>query len=109
MNRQVPRKRATRSDTRPSVSASARGSAMPRRTSRGWSMRTAARPGVISRAMGTVPGRSLAPVLGQQVVEHVVDGDRAEQVVGVVDDGYGDEVVGREVGGHLGQRAVRAE
>src|SRR4051794_35858588 len=106
MNRQVPRNRATRSDIRPRVSESYRGSGIPGRTSRGWSIRCRGRR---SRATGGLPGRALAPVLRQQVVEDVVDGDRTEQVVGVVDDRYGDQVVGSQVGGDLGQRAVRAE
>src|SRR4051794_21603119 len=79
---------------------------MPGRTSRGWSSRCRARA---SRATGGLPGRALAPVFGQQVVEHVVDGHRAEQVVSVVHDRNGDEVVGRQVGRDLRQGDVRPE
>ena len=43
----------------------------------------------------------VAPVLGQHVVEQVVDGDRAEQAAVLVDDRRGDQVVRRQVGGHL--------
>ena len=58
---------------------------------------------VVLVGRGRVP-----PVVGQQVVEHVVDGDGAEQVVLVVDDRRADQVVRREVAGDLGQRGVRA-
>ena len=36
---------------------------------------------------------ALAPVVGQQVVDHVVDGDDTEQPPGLVDDRAGDQVV----------------
>src|SRR3954471_17226612 len=98
MKRQVPRKRATRSERRPKASESYVGRWMPRRTSRGWSMRGRRRS---SRATDSLTGRPLAPVRREQVVEHVVDGDRTEEVVGIVDDGDRDKVVGRQVRRHL--------
>ena len=51
----------------------------------------------------------LAPVVGQHVVDDVVDGDGAEQVAVLVDDGQRDQVVRREVAGDLLQRRLRAE
>src|SRR3954465_9676720 len=108
MNFQVPRNRANRSATRAQVSGSYDGRSSVRRGSFGWSMRARRRS---SRAMVTtgVVGRALPPVGRQQVVEHVVDGDGAEQMVGIVDGGDGDEVVGREVRRHLGERDVGTE
>ena len=49
------------------------------------------------------------PVVGQQVIEHVVDGHRAEQVVLVVDDRCAHQVVGREEPGDVGQRGIRRQ
>lgn len=51
----------------------------------------------------------LAPVLGQQVVEDVVDGDRAQQRAAVVHDGRGDHVVRGEERGDGGQRGLRGQ
>src|SRR5664279_3902336 len=49
---------------------------------------------------GAVVGQALfPPVVGQQVVEHVVDGDGTEQVLLVVDDRGADQVVGRRRNG----------
>ena len=53
--------------------------------------------------------RRSPPVPGQQVVQHVVDRDGAQQVVVVVDDGSRDEVVGREVRRDLRQRRLGAQ
>ena len=79
--RPVPRKRAIRSENRPNASASTL-EREPAARLRGWSSRCRA---VI--AHGTPRGcrvrsslRRVPPVVGQQVVEHVVDGHRAEQV-----------------------------
>src|SRR5690242_10047295 len=71
--RPVPRKRATRSVHWPNASGSTekRG---PRRSTRGWSSRR--RASAIADLAHVV-----APVLGQQVVEHVVDRHGAEQPV----------------------------
>ena len=54
-----------------------------------------------------MPAGPVAPVLGQQVVEQVVDGHRAEQAAVVVEHGGGDEVVRREVAGDLLERGGR--
>src|SRR4051812_14235528 len=64
-----------------------------------------------SRATVTagVVGRALPPVGRQQVVQHVVNGDGPEQMVGVVDDRNGDEVVRGEVRRHLGEGYVGTE
>ena len=56
---------------------------------------------------------AVAPALGQQVVEQVVDGDGAEQPALVVDDGCGHQVVRRqEIGdvleGRLGPQVARS-
>src|SRR3954469_22805829 len=79
---------------------------MPGRTSRGWSIRGRARR---SRATGGLPRGALAPVLRKQVVKHVVDRHRAQQVVRVVDDGHRDEVVGRQVRRHFVERHIGTE
>ncbi len=44
--------------------------------------------------------------MGQQVVEHVVHGDRAQQVTFVVDHRPADQIVGSEVTGQRGQRGL---
>src|SRR3954454_13544846 len=112
-NRAVPMKRAKFSANRPKVSASTCGRRTSwRRTSRGWSSR-GPRPsrrgsrGRSARATGAASAAhptggaagGVAPVLGQQVVEEVVDGDRTNQVAVLVDDRTGHEVVRREVAG----------
>src|SRR3954468_14652717 len=96
-NRPVPRNRATRSESRANQSGSTSNRVRP---SRGWSSRrlvvlsgigdlaVGARAvrglehGVESLCVDLLPvllvvlGEPVAPVRGQQVVEHVVDGDR---------------------------------
>ena len=64
--------------------------------------------GTSSRGASATAG-PLAPVVGQQVVEHVVDAHRADQAALGVDDRGGDQVVGGEVAGDLGQRRLRAQ
>src|SRR3954471_22067855 len=86
-NRPVPRKRAMPSAKLPTASGLSRRKlprprVRPRGTSRRW----------LSATAGPV-----APVVGQQVVEHVVDAHRADQPALVVHDGSGDQVVGGEV------------
>src|SRR3954453_19787104 len=108
MNFHVPRKRAKRSAMRAHVSGSYVGRSSVRRGSFGWSIRARRRSSRATVTAGVV-GRALTPVGRQQVVEYVVDGDGAEQVVGVVDDGNRDEVVGREVRRPLGEGDVGAE
>src|SRR3954466_1400964 len=49
----------------------------------------------------------VAPVVGQQVVEDVVPAHRADQPALRVDHRRGDQVVGGEVAGDLGQRRLR--
>ena len=51
-----------------------------------------------ARSSARCAQRLVAPVLRQQVVEQVVDGDRAEQAAVLVDDRRRDQVVRREVG-----------
>ena len=58
------------------------------------------------RGVVVLVGEPVAPVGGQQVVQDVVDGDRAQQVPRGVDDGAGHQVVRREVAGDPGQRLV---
>src|SRR5438309_3510073 len=110
-------KRAMRSESWPKTSGLYRGrGSAKRRISTGWSsppkrrdsraIPTAFRGGG-GRPLAQVP--RLAPVLGEQVVEHVVDRDRAEQVVVAVHDRDGDEVVRREVAGEVTQRRLRAQ
>src|SRR3954451_16568673 len=103
--------RAIRSLSRPKASGSYDGvGTSPRRTSRGWSRRVVRRG---SRAIGHTDLSRLvagplddvalvAPVVGEQVVENVVHGDRAQQVVVLVDHRGGDHVVGRQVVGDRG-------
>src|SRR6476469_7752443 len=125
MNWAVPMNRANRSESRPNASGSTLGRLISaRRTSRGWSSRgvrprgsraTTARLGLLALGLGGgrrarprllrpwVPQRlrGLAPVGGQDVVEHVVDGDGAEQVAVDVRDRHPDQVVGGEEPGDL--------
>src|SRR5699024_10104230 len=49
----------------------------------------------------------LAPVVGQHVVEHVVDGHSAQQTAVLVDHGDRDQVVGGHLAGDGGQRHGR--
>src|SRR5206468_3522826 len=86
-----------RSVSRPKASASNR-SRGPRSTF-GWSRRARA------SATGARP-IGIAPALGQQVVEHVVDRYRAEQPVVIVDDRRRHQVVGREMPGDVLERGV---
>src|SRR5262245_6642280 len=86
MNRAVPMNRANASAKCPNVSPDSRGS-RTRRGSLGWSSRTCRRgsaTGAPYRQRLLVP---VAPVPGQEVVEYVVDGDRADQPVVLVDHG----------------------
>src|SRR5688500_2878940 len=86
----VPMKRANRSEKRPRRSPSERGR-NERRRLLGWSRRVRVR----SATGGHLPRLvvALAPALGQQVVEDVVDRDGADQMLPVVDDRQGHEVV----------------
>src|SRR5256885_1778815 len=61
------------------------------------------------RLLITCIERALAPALRQQMVEHVVDGHRTEQVVVVVDDRGCDQVVRRQIAGDERQRRVRTK
>ncbi len=96
-NRAVPMNRAIVSANRPNASASYRGAA--RRTPFGWSSRRSARSTI------DVP---FPPVLRQEMVEHIVDGDRADQAVVLVDHRGRHQVVGRQVASHLGELGLRS-
>src|SRR4051812_13265730 len=116
-------KRAKRSANRPNVSSSNWGRGISRRFWRGTSSRSVRRSARASRVCSDrdrrvsrldtePPGsrvRAIAPVLRQQVVEQVVDRDRAEQAALVVEDRCGDEVVRREVQRDLFERGGRLE
>src|SRR3954452_25637699 len=98
-NRPVPRKRAMPSAKLPTASGLSRRKlprlrVRPRGTSRRW----------LSATAGPV-----APVIGQQVVEDVVDAHRAPEPALRVDHRRGDQVVGGEVPGDLGQRSLRPQ
>src|SRR4051812_29631625 len=90
---------------------------MVRRSSRGMSSRSAARINLrssvrlrSSRAMVVHLLRSgITPVVGEQTVQYVVHGDRAEQSALLVHDGRGDQVVGGEVLAHNLQTVVRPQ
>src|SRR5690242_5546575 len=75
-----------------------------RRTSRGVSS-LERRPGCSATAHPLL----VAPSLGEHVVEQVVDRDGPEQATFLVDHRGRDEVVHREVAGHLLERRVRLE
>src|SRR3954449_9410014 len=96
--------RANRSLARPKASGLYEGRVNRlRRTSRGWSRRALSRS-----AMGhLVP--LLTPVIGEDVVEHVVDRDRPDEAALLVHDRDPDEVVRREDAGDLPQRRVRLQ
>src|SRR6478736_4064184 len=91
--RPVPRKRATRSESRANASGS---TSKRRREINGWSSR---RRVVISGIGGllSVLAQVVAPVHGEHVVEQVVHGDRAQQVFARVHDRARHQVVRREI------------
>ena len=105
--RPVPMKRAMRSEKRPNASGSGDGQdASDRapaagRAGAGGGQRAPRSATPLCSAARSVDGIEvvLAPVVRQQVVEHVVDGHGAEQASAVIDDRRRDQVVGREVGG----------
>src|SRR5215217_3471269 len=95
-NRPVPRNRAIASAKLPTASG----------LSRTKLVRLRVRPrGTSSRGASATPC-PLAPVVGEQVVEDVVDADRPDEPALGVDDRGRDQVVGGEVAGHLGQRRL---
>src|SRR5579862_3076090 len=96
-NRPVPRNRAIASENRPNASASYRAPIWgePRGTDR--SARSLSRRSD-SRAMSA---SRPAPARGQQVVQYVVYGDRADQPPVVVADRHADQVVGSQPGSQL--------
>ena len=116
-NRGVPMNRAMLSEIRPNASSSSCGRRMQRRAA--GSSQRGRRDGASSH--GPPPGArdvrarwssaavalvvGLAPVLGQQVVEHVVDGHHPEQSLLGVDDGQRD--AGCSVARHAGHRQQR--
>src|SRR5215207_9814359 len=91
--RPVPRKRAMASANAPTASGLSRRKLPNRRV---WPR------GTSSRGASATTG-PLAPVVGQQVVEDVVDAHGADQAALGVHHRCGDQVVGGEVPGHLGQ------
>src|SRR5215208_5270086 len=98
-NRPVPRKRAMPSANWPTASGFSRRKlpmlrVRPRGTSSRWLSATAG---------------PLAPVVGQQVVEDVVDAHRTHEPALVVHDGCGNQVVGGEVARDLRERRLRPE
>src|SRR5699024_7953912 len=104
----VPMKRANFSDKTPKVSVEKdEGRRIScRRTSWGVSTRTVDEA---RRSRSAILGHLvpvLAPVLREDVVEDVVDGDRAEQVLLLVHHRGGDEVVRRERAGDATERLL---
>src|SRR6266536_2099916 len=96
-NRPVPRNRAIASENRPNASASYRApirGVAPRGTDR--SFRSARR--LANRA---ISASRPPPAHRQQVVQHVVHGNRAEQAAVLVAHRHADQVVGGEPGGQL--------
>src|SRR3954468_12029619 len=92
-NRPVPRNRAIPSANRPTASGPSRRK-LPK-------PRTRLPLGTSSRWRSATAG-PLPPVVGQQVVEHVVDGHRADEPPLGVHDRGGHQVVGGEVARDLG-------
>src|SRR3954453_8220659 len=96
-NRPVPRNRAIPSANRPTASGLSRRklpkprTRLPLGTSSRWRSAPAGPPPPPPR------GAPPPPVVGQQVVEHVVDGDRADEPPLGVHDRGGHQVVGGEV------------
>src|SRR5690349_10112928 len=104
-NRPVPRNRAIASENRPNASASYRApirGAAPRGTDR--SFRSVRR--VANRA---ISASRPAPARRQQVVQHVVHGNRAEQAPVLVAHRQADQVVGGEPGRQLAFGQVGAD
>src|SRR5689334_21691114 len=102
----VPMKRANCSLQTPKVSWDTVGRGRSGRlVSRGWSRRAllARAVGRSRSAMGHL-ATLLAPVVGENVVEHVVHRDGAEKPAVVVDHRHADEVVGRQDARDLSQR-----
>src|SRR3981189_2268255 len=93
-NRPVPRNRAIASENRPNASASYRApirGVAPRGTDR--SLRSTRRP-----ATRAIPPPRPPPAHWQQVVQHVIYGNRAEQAAVLVAHRHADQVVGGEPG-----------
>src|SRR5436190_10032241 len=96
-NLPVPRNRAIASENRPNASASYRApirGVAPRGTDR--SFRSARRP-----ANRDISASRLPPAHRQQVVQHVIHGNRAEQAAVLVAHRHADQVVGGEPGREL--------
>src|SRR5690242_19939584 len=96
-NRPVRRNRAIASEKRPDASASYRApirGVTPRETDR--ALRSASR--LANRA---ISASRLPPVHCQQVVQHVIHGNRAEQAAVLVAHRHADQVVGGEPGREL--------
>src|SRR3954451_13800162 len=97
--RPVPRNRAMVSAKAPTASGFSRRK-LPNR--RAWPR------GTSSRGASATAG-PLAAVVGQEMVEDVVDADRPDQPALGVHHGGRDQVVGGEVAGDLGERSLGAE
>src|SRR5579863_7047650 len=93
INRPVPRNRASASANRPNASASYRAPICgePRGTDR--SARSPGRRRVILAMSAFSP----TPVRGQQVVQHVVHGNRADQASVLVAHRHADQVIGGDL------------
>src|SRR5690348_9705414 len=110
----VPRNWAKRSESRPNASWSNRGSR--RRRSWGWSSRalgrvTSATSAHLLELSPAAEGSAVAvtPIIGQQVIEDVVDRDDPEQPVVVIDHRHRNQVVSGQVVRDLLKRGVRVE
>src|SRR2546425_289507 len=104
-NRPVPRNRAIASEKRPNASASYRApirGVAPRGTDR--SFRSARR-----LANRVISASRPPPVRWQQVVQHVIHGNRAEQAAVLVAHCHADQVVGGEPGRQLTLGQVGAD
>src|SRR5213594_2642436 len=104
-NRPVPRNRAIASENRPNASASYRvpiRGVTPRGTDR--SFRSARR-----LAIRAISASRLAPARRQQVVQHVIHGNRPEQAAVLVTYRHADQVVGGEPGRELVLGQVRPD
>src|SRR4051794_10723582 len=106
-NRAVPMNRANCSAKTPKASRSYDGVGISaRRCSRGVSRRLPRRSATVHLRDGGGAQVLVAPVLRQHVVEQVVDGDRAQEASGVVDNRRGHQVVRREVRRDLVDRGL---
>ncbi len=118
--RPVPRNRAIDSLNCPTASASTLKAESAPRRARGVEPLTrrqvahdspsgADRPATSGSSAGKFGFLALPPVVREQMVEHVIDGHRAQQVVFCVDHRTADQIVGSEVSGDRRQRVLGAQ